>query len=88
MTHTSPAVTRPGRIVKSALVESTEVLKVVRTAVVKTGCLWVSRRDRCAKQVPSEKILSCQGIYNLGLLLSVIQYKNAWKLLVQIPLSV
>jgi len=47
VTHTSPAVIGQARIVKSALVASTEVLKVVRTAVVKTGRLCVSSWDRC-----------------------------------------
>lgn len=47
-----------------------QVLKVVRTAVVKTGCLCVCSRDRCAKQTTSEKPYRCQGIHSLGLLLS------------------
>lgn len=58
----SPAVTRSGRIVKSALVASTEGLKVVRTAAVKTGCLCVSSWDRCVKQTTSEKSFGCQEI--------------------------
>lgn len=49
-------------IVKSALFASTEVLKVVRTAAAKTGCLCVSSRDRCAKQITSESHWAVKGI--------------------------